>query len=267
MRSRALLAALAALPLLAAPARPAEMPVDLELVLAVDVSRSMDLDEQRVQRDGYVAAFLHSEVTAAIASGPLGRIAITYVEWSGPQSQVTVIPWTMLDGEAAARAFAGQLATGPTTRDRGTSISGSLLFATAAFSANEFVSERQVIDISGDGPNNRGVPVEPVRANAIASGITINGLPIVLKSAYGPYSIPNLDVYYEDCVIGGPGAFLIPVHEMSQLALAIRRKLVLEIAELEPRIMNAASFAAAPPRIDCLIGEKLFERWRGYDNR
>jgi hypothetical protein len=265
------LASLAWLPLalglaMAAPAM-AETSVDLELVLAVDVSRSMDIEEQRVQREGYAAAFLHPDVAEAISSGPLGRIAVTYVEWSGPASQITVIPWTVVDGAVAARDFAGRLATGTASRDRGTSISGSLLFATAAFAANEFVSERQVVDISGDGPNNRGLPVEPVRASAIASGITINGLPIVVKSAYGPYSIPNLDVYYEDCVIGGPGAFLIPVHDIAQLALAIRRKLVLEIAGLPARVLKASGIAAAGPRIDCLIGEKLFERWRGYDNR
>lgn len=245
---------------ISAPAR-AAAEVDLELVLAVDVSNSMDVDEQRVQRNGYVSAFLHADVVDAISSGPLGRIALTYVEWSGPQSQVTVIPWTVVDGQAAAKDFAARLANGSAGRQRGTSISGSLMFATAAFAANEFTSERQVIDISGDGPNNRGEPVEPVRANAIAAGITINGLPIVMKAAYGPYSIPNLDVYYEDCVIGGPGAFLIPVHDMSQLALAIRRKLVLEIAGMEPvKVMKAA--ASPAPRIDCQIGEKLFNRWR-----
>ena len=141
----------------------------------------------------------------------------------------------------------------------GTSISGGLLYAAAAFDKNQFTSPRQVIDISGDGPNNRGLPVEPVRSQVSASGITINGLPILVKAPFGPNSIPNLDIYYEDCVIGGPGAFLIPVHEMSQLAIAIRRKLLLEIAGLPPRI-QMASETRPIPRIDCLIGEKLIER-------
>jgi len=117
-----------------------------------------------------------------------------------------------------------------------------------------------VIDVSGDGPNNRGVPVEPVRAKIIAEGITINGLPLVVKAPFGPYSIDNLDVYYEDCVIGGPGAFLIPVNDMSQLASAIRRKLVLEIAGAPARRIQASEMARMP-RVDCLIGEKLIERW------
>jgi hypothetical protein len=236
----------------------AQIEVDLELVLAVDVSRSMDFDELDVQRDGYVAAFRHPDVVAAIRSGPLGRIAVTYVEWAGPQSQATAVPWTLIDGEEPAQAFADRLSSTTRGRYMWTSISGGLLFAAAAFANNEFTSVRQVIDISGDGPNNRGSPVEPVRSSVAASGITINGLPIVLKS-FGAYSIPNLDVYYEDCVIGGPGSFLLPVHDMSQLALAIRRKLLLEIAGL-PLLLLKASETKPVPRIDCLIGEKLIER-------
>jgi uncharacterized protein DUF1194 len=236
----------------------AQIEVDLELVLAVDVSRSMDFDELDVQRDGYVAAFRHPDVVAAIRSGPLGRIAVTYVEWAGPQNQATAVPWTLIDGEEAAQAFAARLSATTRGRYMWTSISSGLLFAAAAFGNNEFTSVRQVIDISGDGPNNRGSPVEPVRASVTAAGITINGLPIVLKT-FGPYSIPNLDVYYEDCVIGGPGSFLFPVHDMSQLAHAIRRKLLLEIAGLPPLLLKASE-TRPMPRIDCLIGEKLIER-------
>jgi Protein of unknown function (DUF1194) len=238
----------------------AEAEVDLELVLAVDVSRSMDGDELQVQRDGYVAAFRHPEVLAAIASGPLGRIAVTYVEWAGPDKQVTVLPWTLIDSREAAYGLAARLSVSAFGRHPGTSISGGLMFASATFANNGYKSIRQVIDISGDGPNNRGLPVEPVRAAVIASGVTINGLPLMIKAPFGPYSIGNLDVYYEDCVIGGPGAFLIPVYNMSQLALAIRRKLVLEIAGLPPAVMPAGDSDPAP-RTDCLIGEKLIERW------
>lgn len=238
----------------------AQTEVDLELVLAVDVSRSMDIDELHVQRDGYVAAFRHPDVLAAIRSGPLARIAVTYVEWSGPDNQTVVLPWTLIDGEAAAHDVAARLLASALGRYPATSISGGLLFAAAAFADNGFTSTRQVIDISGDGPNNRGLPVEPVRSSITSAGITINGLPLMVKAPFGAYSIPNLDVYYEDCVIGGPGAFLIPVHDMSQLALAIRRKLVLEIAGLPPKFTEVSETPRAP-RIDCLIGEKLIERW------
>jgi hypothetical protein len=238
----------------------AEAEVDLELVLAVDVSRSMDSDELHVQREGYVAAFRHPEILAAIVSGPLGRIAVTYVEWAGPDKQVTVLPWILVDSREAAHALASRLSASAFGRHTGTSISGGLLFASGTFVNNGFKSIRQVIDISGDGPNNRGLPVEPVRAAVTSSGITINGLPLMIKAPFGPYSIENLDVYYEDCVIGGPGTFLIPVHDMSQLALAIRRKLVLEIAGLPPALTTVSDSDSAS-RVDCLIGEKLIERW------
>jgi hypothetical protein len=236
----------------------ADTEVDLELVLAVDVSRSMDLDELDVQREGYVAAFRHPEVISAIRAGPLGRIAVAYVEWAGPQSQSTVIPWTLIDGEETAHAFAARLMSTTRGRYMWTSISAGLLYSAAALNRNEITSTRQVIDISGDGPNNRGSPIEPVRETVTASGITINGLPLVFKR-FSPYSIPNLDAYYEDCVIGGPGAFLIPVHDMSQFALAVRRKLLLEIAGLPRRLMQA-SVVRGEPRMDCLIGEKLIEQ-------
>lgn len=256
MRAAAILLASALLAILDGRAY-AQSEVDLELVLAVDVSRSMDLDELDVQREGYVAAFRHPEVLEAIRSGPLGRIAVTYVEWAGPLSQATVVPWTVIDGEESALAFASRLAATARGRYMWTSISASLMYAAAAFD-NEFTSERKVIDVSGDGPNNRGAPIEPVRESVIASGITINGLPLVLKR-HGPWSIADLDVYYEDCVIGGPGAFLLPVYDMSQFALAVRRKLLLEIAGLSTRY-QLASETQPLPRIDCLIGEKLIER-------
>jgi hypothetical protein len=236
----------------------AQTEVDLELVLAVDVSGSMDTDEQEVQRKGYVAAFRHPEVISAIRSGPLGRIAVTYVEWAGPQNQATVIPWTLIDSQEAAQAFATVLSASARGRYMWTSISAGLLYAAATFNNNEFTGARQIIDISGDGPNNRGLPVEPVRTGVAASGITINGLPLLVKR-FGRGYIPNLDVYYEDCVIGGPGAFLIPVHDMTQFSLAVRRKLLLEIAGLPPRIMRASEPLPAQ-RMDCLIGEKLMDR-------
>jgi hypothetical protein len=255
-------ASFALLLLPAAPAAAQEVDVDLELVLAVDVSRSMDQEEQALQKEGYLAALQHPEVIAAIRSGFLGRVAITYVEWAGPGRQQIIAPWTMVDGEGTAAALAGAIAAEPVSFLRGTSISSALTYTSGLFAGNGFRGMRQVIDISGDGPNNMGIPVLDARAAVLEQGITINGLPIVLNADYyGGYSIPDLDIYYEDCVIGGPGAFLVTVAEMSRFAEAVRRKLVLEIAGTAPQVAPAAFGVEREPRIDCLIGEKLRRRW------
>ena len=246
------------------PARAADTPVDLELILAVDVSRSMDIDEQQLQRDGYVAAITHPEVIDAITKGRHGRIALSYVEWAGPETQYKVVDWRAIDGPAAARAFAAALAQAPIQRFRGTSISNSLVFVAPQFDHNGFEATRRVIDVSGDGPNNMGIPIEVARAPVIDAGITINGLPIMIKQPGGFASIPNLDDYYEQCVIGGFGAFLVVVQSADQFAEAIRRKLVLEIAGREPQIIPQvipAAAVASDERMDCLIGEKLREQW------
>jgi hypothetical protein len=243
-------------------ANAAETDVDLELVLAVDVSRSMDVSEQALQKQGYIAALQHPEVLAAIREGFLGRIAITYAEWAGPGSQHVVAPWTVVDGADSARAFAEQIDGEPISRLHGTSISGALTFSAGLFDNNGFRSTRQVIDVSGDGPNNVGGPVLAAREAVLARGITINGLPIMLHAdLISGFSIPDIDVYYEDCVIGGPGAFLVTVESIERIAEAIRRKLVLEIAGAEPRVIPAQLRSDAPPRIDCMIGEKLRRRW------
>jgi len=264
---------------LAQPAVAADVPVDLELVLAVDVSGSMDEDERALQRGGYVAAFLHPEVLAAIAGGVYGRIAVTYVEWAGPRSQTVVIPWRALDGEASATAFAATLKAAPTAHIHGTSISGALAFASTLFEDNGFAGSRQAIDVSGDGPNNMGAPVVPARDAVVARGVTINGLPLTLRAdspwgaPYGGLGAALLELYYEDCVIGGPGAFFLSVREPEQLADAIRRKLVLEIAGRPPALMPAQ--LAPPPQradertahgVDCLIGEKTRPSWL-YENK
>lgn len=246
----------AALPL----ARAADIQVDLELILAVDVSRSMDTDEQKLQRDGYVAALTHPDVVGAITQGRHGRIALLYVEWAGPAAQYKVMDWSVIDGSASARVFAAGLAQAPIQRLRGTSISNSLAFVAPQFENNGYVATRRVIDVSGDGPNNMGIPIEIAREPVIRAGITINGLPIMIKQPVGFASIGNLDVYYEDCVIGGFGAFLVVVRSADQFAEAIRRKLVLEIAGPDPRVTPAAATANGK-RIDCLIGEKLREQW------
>jgi hypothetical protein len=246
------------------PATCQEVDVDLELVLAVDVSRSMDADEQELQKAGYLAGLRHPEVLAAIRSGFLGKIAVTYVEWAGPASQTIIAPWAVIDGEASAARFAERIASLPVSYLHGTSISGALMFTSSLFDGNGFRGARQVIDVSGGGPNNMGFPVLEARPSVLERGITINGLPIMLHDTvdyFGAYSIADLDIYYEDCVIGGPGAFLITVENIDRIAEAIRRKLVLEIAGAAPAIAPAQFSDERPPRIDCLIGEKLRRRW------
>lgn len=251
-------------------AQSANPTVDVELILAVDVSLSMDLEEQRLQRDGYVAAFRHAAVIRAITTGGLGRIAVTYIEWAGANIQHVVLPWRVIDSEAGALAFADDLASRPISRARMTSISSALEFAAAQFASSGERGLRRVIDVSGDGPNNAGRGVGAVRDELIARGIVINGLPIVLKprSFSGFFDITSLDQYYQDCVIGGPGAFMIPVRAASEFPTAIRQKLLLEIAGLsETRplpVVRTQATAPSPPgtgKSDCLIGEKLWQRY------
>ena len=240
--------------------------VDVELVLAVDVSRSMDLEDQRVQRDGYIAAFRHPEVIQAISSGEIGRIAVSYVEWAGSAYQNVVVPWTIIANDADALAFADKLEANEPANQRGTSISNGLTFAAQLFETSGVAGLRQTIDVSGDGANNMGPPIMPTRDRVVAQGITVNGLPIMIRPALSatiePFGIADLDVYYEDCVIGGPGAFMITVKDVSQFQAAIRRKLVLEIAGLEPqpRFIPVAEMVKQP-RIDCLVGERTRGRF------
>lgn len=257
--------------LLPPPAAAADTEVDLSLVLAVDISRSMDYDEQLIQRQGYADAFQHPEVLEAIKTGVLGRVAVTYVEWSGPVLQRVIVPWMVIDGPATARLFADKLGEDPLIRWQGTSISGALIFAAGLFRNNGYSALRQVIDISGDGPNNMGGPVEPARDAVLRQGITINGLPIMLERKDDPFaafSIDNLDAYYQSCVIGGAGAFTVAVTAASELADAIRRKMVLEIAAapVGPRFEAPDDIHAIPVTqgapMDCLIGEKLRRDYR-----
>ena len=241
----------------------AQTPVDVELVLAVDMSQSMDAGEHELQRSGYVAALLHPDVLRAIRDGIHGRVAITYVEWGGPSAQALRVPWTVIEDEASARGFVEALAATPIRTIRGTSISAALAFAATLFEGNGYHGFRRVIDVSGDGPNSSGEPVAPTRDAVLEQGLIVNGLPIMLREPdHTPWSIPDLDIYYADCVIGGPGSFVLPVDDAAQLADAIRQKLVLEIAGAPPRLMPATA-TMRPPRIDCLIGEKLRQRW-GY---
>ena len=246
------------------PSRAVETNVDVELVIAVDVSYSMDPDEQALQREGYITGLTSPEFLNALRQGMHGKIAITYFEWAGSADQQIVVPWRLIDGPASARAFADEVARAPYRRAYRTSISGALRFAQPLFEGSGFRGLRRVIDVSGDGVNNQGVPVTLTRDEALERGITINGLPILLKRpSPATMDIENLDVYYEDCVIGGPGAFVIPIKERDQFREATRTKLVLEIANRQPpvRIIPAA---ASAPRVSCLIGERMWqERWGG----
>ncbi|MBZ7922287.1 DUF1194 domain-containing protein [Ensifer adhaerens] len=238
--------------------------VDLELVLAVDVSYSMELDEQRIQRQGYVAAFLEPALIEAVANGPLGRIAVTYVEWGGAAVQVT--PWTLIDGRGTAAQYSELLGRQPIRRIAFTSISNTLAFTRRLFDLSPFEGSRRVIDISGDGPNNSGVPAPVARNSTVARGITIDGLPIMLKTQQpDSASIPDLDAYYRECVIGGDGAFLVKVTDSSEFAKAILRKLVTEISGQEVSRLDRAPVRPAQYGKDynCFIGEEMQERMIG----
>ena len=241
---------------------PAAIPVDVELVLAVDVSYSMDPEEQALQREGYIAGITSRDFMQALRSGQHGKVAVTYFEWAGPYDQKIVVPWRLIDGPEAADAFANEIARAPYRRASRTSISGALNFAKPLFDGSGYRGSRRVIDVSGDGANNSGPFVTIVRDDVLAAGITINGLPIMLKRPNAfTMDIDNLDIYYEDCVIGGPGAFVIPIREREQFKEATRTKLVLEIAGPVPQ-RGLVPVQARAPRISCTIGEQMWrERW------
>lgn len=231
--------------------------VDAEIVLAVDVSRSMDLNEIAVQRDGYTAALRHPDLIRAVTAGRLGRVAIAYFEWSGQAQDGALIPWRIIDTPEAAAAMADEIEGTPIQRSRGTSIARALLFATVLIEDGAVRGARRIVDVSGDGANNVGPPVTGARDETLARGITINGLPIMAS----PGTMPDLDLYYQDCVIGGEGAFVMVARSGEELAATIRRKLILEISGLAPgpRLVPA-EFAP----VDCLIGEKAY-RQRHWD--
>ena len=240
--------------------------VDVELVVAVDISYSMDPDELALQREGYVEALTSSEFLNALRQGMHGRVALTYVEWAGVIDQKIVVPWRLIDGRASAEAVAAEIGRAPQRRAYRTSISGALTFTAPLFEENGYRGIRRVIDVSGDGTNNQGPMVTLVRDEVVAKGITINGLPIMLKRPNpSTMDISDLDIYYEDCVIGGAGAFVVPIREREKFREATRTKLVLEIAGRtpEPRFVPAA---AGGPRISCTIGERMWQqRWGGND--
>jgi hypothetical protein len=242
--------------------------VDVELVLAVDVSYSMDPEEQRLQREGYIRALTSPDFLKAIASGAYGKVAIAYMQWASVTDQDVLLPWTVIDGPESARAAADKLSEAPYRRARRTSISGAIDMAMRMFENNGFHGMRRVIDVSGDGTNNSGRPVPEARDDALRQGVTINGLPLLLRpSSWGFNDIANLDEYYEDCVIGGVGAFSIPIRERHQFIEATRTKLVQEIASMPPIRIDVPRSEIIPAqrraaRVDCMVGESLWrERW------
>jgi len=239
--------------LLVGGAASADPQLDLALVIAVDVSSSMEAEEQGLQRAGFVEAFRSSLVHEAIRNGATGRIAVTYVEWSGVKDQVVLVPWMIIDGPDKAKAFSAYLASKPVRQAGMTSISGAIDFSRHLFSELGRMSARRVIDISGDGPNNDGRKVILARDEALAEGITINGLPIMFVRSSGTPEMDGLDVYYRECVIGGAGSFVIPLHDPEQFAMVIRTKIMREIAGREdphPKVIPALS------RVNCVTGEK-----------
>ncbi|MXQ07718.1 DUF1194 domain-containing protein [Alphaproteobacteria bacterium GH1-50] len=244
---------------LALPAAADPVEVDVELALMVDVSRSMGPMELELQRKGYAEAIASDEVTRVIETSFTGRIALTYVEWAGDGLQRVVVPWTIVDGPEAAQAIADQLTATYDYGMRRTSVSGAIRFATYEIENNDFIGLRRVIDVSGDGPNNDGRPVTMARDAALEAGIVINGLPLMTEDSTSRWGIDDLDVYYERCVIGGPGAFVVPVTDWADFPLAVRRKLVLELVGPMPEGLWPVQgrTGATETGYDCMIGEKL----------
>ncbi|QKV17340.1 DUF1194 domain-containing protein [Oricola thermophila] len=249
----------------AVPAR-AEERVDVALVLAVDVSRSMSYEELRIQREGYASAIASPEVVRAIRQGAYRRIAVTLFEWANDSHSREVVGWTIIESQADANRIAAQLLATRSVGQRRTSISGAISHASRLLQAAPLEADRKVIDISGDGPNNQGMPVTVARDQAVAMGYTINGLPMMTRGGMASqFHIEDLDRYYAKCVIGGPGAFMVPVNDWDQFAEAVRRKLVLEIGDAAPvrRPAPVKAQFVLEDTFDCLIGEKIWQM-RGW---
>jgi hypothetical protein len=217
------------------PAARAAEEVDLLLVLSSDVSRSIDAPKFKLQRDGYAAAIVNPRVIQAIRSGALGKIAVSFVEWSGVGAQKIVIDWTVIRDEATAKDFSAQVIEAPRAFADRTSISGGIDFAMAQLARAPFQSNRHTIDVSGDGTNNSGREVTDARDEALAKGVTINGLVILSErpmSWNADHTNPpgGLDTYYRNNVMGGPGSFVMVAENFSSFGQAILNKLIAEIA-------------------------------------
>jgi hypothetical protein len=245
-----------------------ETEVDVELILAVDISYSMDMEEQKLQREGYIRALTSPEVLNAIKNGPNGRIAVTYFEWAGANTQRVIVPWQIIDGPETADGFVAKVAASPISRWYRTSISGAIVFGQELFEASQFKSPRRVIDISGDGPNNHGLIVTDARDRALSTGIVINGLPIMINNGRrSVFDMEDLDDYYTDCVIGGPGSFMIAITERDQFVAATRTKILREIATapIDHQLPDGvrvipASETPARAKVNCRIGEQQWEQ-------
>ncbi|MHA1108520.1 MAG: DUF1194 domain-containing protein, partial [Alphaproteobacteria bacterium] len=228
--------------------------VDLLLVLAVDVSESINRREAWLQRFGHAEALADPLVIAAINSGRRGRIAIAYLEWAGPGEQRQVIGWTLVEGRESAEKLTKALLAEPISGGYWTSISAALDTASRMIAAAPFKAPRRVIDLSSDGRNNAGEPIGPARKRVLDRGITVNGLPVMaMRRNFTWPPMPFLDRYFTDCVIGGPGAFSELVERSDDFARIVRRKLIREIVGTPPpagRVIPAAG-AAARPKIPC----------------
>jgi uncharacterized protein DUF1194 len=234
----ALLRLAAFLLLLAVPAAAQDKKeVDLALAMAIDISGSIDPDEAKLQREGYVMAFRDPVIVRAILGGPNGRIAVAYYEWSDAWVQRLLIDWTLLDSEAAIAEFAKRLAAAPISIARRTSISGAIRYAIPLFARSPYEATRKVLDISGDGSNNDGGLVTDQRYEALKERIAINGLPIMndRPNPFGFPSEPDLDKYYLHCVTGGPRSFVEVARNFEDFPRAVRKKALQEIADLGPR--------------------------------
>ncbi|MEM9850636.1 MAG: DUF1194 domain-containing protein [Pseudomonadota bacterium] len=239
--------------------------VDLELLLMVDVSRSMSPRELELQRKGYAAALRSDAVWAAIGQGFLGTIALSFVEWAGTQKER--VPWRLIETRQDLFDFADLLTVQFDPTLRRTSISEALIFGMRSLEENSFDGLRRVIDVSGDGPNNQGRPVLRARDAVLAKGITINGLPLMTRDGIGgDWHLEELDVYYRTCVTGGQGSFVIPVYSWPDFAEAVKRKLILEIAAIVPPeplpVVPIQAWSGTKDPTDCRIGEKIWEFYR-----
>lgn len=234
-RCAVLLVAAFAISNLIAPARAAEK-VDLLLVLASDVSRSVTGDKFKLQRDGYAAAIANPKVLEAIKGGRNGRIAVMFIEWSGMGNQKVVIDWTLIDGPSSAHAFGTRLLEEPRAFADRTSISGGIDVSVTELAKAPYFSERQTIDVSGDGTNNSGRDVRLARDEAVAKGIVINGL-VILSDQPMPWNPEHthppggLAKYYRDNVTGGPGSFVMEATSFDSFGDAILKKMIAEIAD------------------------------------
>jgi hypothetical protein len=253
---------------LAAVAQARDLPVDLELILAIDVSSSVDQREGQLQREGYIRAFADPRIAQAIQNGRFGRVAVRYVEWSRAGYEYPITPWRVLGNAADALSYSRELANTPITGAVGTSITSMIRTGVQMFQSNGFEGTRRVIDIGGDGPNSNGGPVKVARDEAVDAGIIINGVAINDRDITW-FSLRDLDLYYEECVIGGPGAFVVAVDGFASFAEAILRKLILEIADAAPAgverfgaatVIPVQMLGAPRPRRygpACTIGEEM----------